>query len=316
MIALVHVYALAGLLFAVLAYLSLKDSEHPRRWTTAAFWALLALAFLAGERMPAWSMGLAVLGLATLAGFGGVKAGRLKSREAAAREASARRFGHRLFLPALCLPGFTVLASLGLPRILIAGQPLVDPAQGSLIGLGLGSALAFAYALRMTGEALRPALDEARHTLDSIAWAALLPLLLAMLGSVFSKAGVGTTVAQLITENLALDQRLPAVLAYALGMALFTVIMGNAFAAFPVMTAGIGLPILVQRLGADPGPVAAIGMLSGYCGTLLTPMAANFNIVPVALLELSDKHAVIRAQVATALPLLACNVLLMYWLAF
>ena len=45
-------------------------------------------------------------------------------------------------------------------------------------------------------------------------------------------------------------------------------------------------------------------------------MAANFNIVPVALLELSDKHAVIRAQVATALPLLACNVLLMYWLAF
>ena len=42
--------------------------------------------------------------------------------------------------------------------------------------------------------------------------------------------------------------------------------------------------------------MAAVGMLSGYCGTLMTPMAANYNIVPVALLELPDQHAVIKAQ--------------------
>jgi uncharacterized membrane protein len=57
-------------------------------------------------------------------------------------------------------------------------------------------------------------------------------------------------------------------------------------------------------------------MLIGYCGTLLTPMAANFNIVPAALLELKDPNAVIKAQVMTALPLIACNLILMYWLAF
>jgi uncharacterized membrane protein len=62
--------------------------------------------------------------------------------------------------------------------------------------------------------------------------------------------------------------------------------------------------------------MAAIGMLSGYCGTLLTPMAANFNIVPAALLELPDKNAVIRAQVPTALTLLVCNVFLLYFLMF
>ena len=39
-------------------------------------------------------------------------------------------------------------------------------------------------------------------------------------------------------------------------------------------------------------------MLTGYCGTLMTPMAANFNIVPAALLELDDPYAVIRAQIA------------------
>lgn len=92
--------------------------------------------------------------------------------------------------------------------------------------------------------------------------------------------------------------------------------MGNAFAAFPVITAGIGLPILILQHHANPAVVCAIGMFSGYCGTLMTPMAANFNIIPSALLELEDKNAVIKAQIGTALPLLAVNVLLMYVLAF
>ena len=68
--------------------------------------------------------------------------------------------------------------------------------------------------------------------------------------------------------------------------------------------------------GGDPAVVCAIGMLSGFCGTLMTPLAANFNIVPAALLELKDRHAVIRAQIPTAAPLLLANMVLMYVLAF
>jgi uncharacterized membrane protein len=98
-------------------------------------------------------------------------------------------------------------------------------------------------------------------------------------------------------------------------MALLTMVMGNAFAAFPVIAIGIGLPVLVSQHHADPAPLAALGMLAGYCGTLLTPMAANFNIVPVALLGLRDQHAVIRAQAMTALPLFACNLVLLFMLA-
>jgi uncharacterized membrane protein len=99
-------------------------------------------------------------------------------------------------------------------------------------------------------------------------------------------------------------------------MVLFTIIMGNAFAAFPVMMAGIGLPLLIQRHGADPAALGAIGMVTGYCGTLMTPMAANFNLVPAALLELDDPNAVIRMQLPTAIPLMVLNLLLMYWLVF
>jgi uncharacterized membrane protein len=97
-------------------------------------------------------------------------------------------------------------------------------------------------------------------------------------------------------------------------MARFTVIMGNGFAAFPVMAGGVGVPVLVGVYHANAAVMASIGMLSGYCGTLLTPMAANYNLVPAALLELSDKNAVIRAQVPTALALLTANVFLLYFL--
>jgi uncharacterized membrane protein len=38
--------------------------------------------------------------------------------------------------------------------------------------------------------------------------------------------------------------------------------------------------------------------------------------VPAALLELKDPNAVIRQQVMTALPLLACNIALMYFIVF
>jgi uncharacterized membrane protein len=140
--------------------------------------------------------------------------------------------------------------------------------------------------------------------------------MLAALGAVFALAGVGGAVGTLVSHALPGDSRLAVVCAYTIGMALFTIIMGNAFAAFPVMTAGVGLPLIVHRFGGDPAIMASIGMLSGFCGTLMTPMAANFNLVPAALLELPDRYAVIKAQIPTALMLLAANTLLMYFLVF
>jgi uncharacterized membrane protein len=48
----------------------------------------------------------------------------------------------------------------------------------------------------------------------------------------------------------------------------------------------------------------------------MTPMAANFNIVPAALLELKNQYAVIRAQVPTALAMLAANIAILYIAGF
>jgi uncharacterized membrane protein len=82
------------------------------------------------------------------------------------------------------------------------------------------------------------------------------------------------------------------------------------------MAAAIGVPILIHLDGGNPAVIGAVGMLAGFCGTLMTPMAANFNIVPAALLELKNQYGVIKAQVWTAIPLLVVNILILYFGAF
>ena len=316
MITLQHAYWLFGGLLAWIAWLGVRDAANPRRLATAAFWGLLALVFLVGERLPTVVVGLIVVAIAALAGFGGVRQGKYAEREPEQRRADAQRLGHRLFVPALLIPAVTLLLAVPLKDVRLGGVALLDATQTTLIALAVACVVATVVACLLTREGPPMAVEQSRRLLDAIGWAAILPLLLATLGSVFAATGVGEAVAHVVRAVVPVDSRIAVVLAYALGMALFTMIMGNAFAAFPVMTAGIGLPLLVQAHGADAAPLAAIGMLSGYCGTLLTPMAANFNLVPAALLELKDPYAVIRAQVWTALPLLACNIVLMYLIVF
>ena len=229
----------------------------------------------------------------------------------AERRSSAERWGNRLFLPALLVPVLTLLGTLTLKGVRIGSVALVDPKQVTLVALAGSTIVALIVGLGVLKPPPLTPLREARRLLDTVGWAAVLPQMLAALGAVFAAAGVGQVISSLAVRWIPLDHAVVAVVTYTVGMALFTIVMGNAFAAFPVMTAGIGLPLIVGKFGGDPVVMAAVGMLSGYCGTLMTPMAANYNIVPVALLELPDQHAVIKAQVPTGLLLLLVNTLLM-----
>ena len=311
MIGLQQLYWLAGAMFAGFAVLSFGDRTNRKRFGNGAFWGLVALSFFAGDYLGDLSNGVVVLCLVGLAGFGALGRGEPRTTTAEERGASSARRGNRLFLPALIIP-ITALAG----TLLLKQSGWIDPKQVTLVSLGAGVliALGVCYAW-LKPPALAP-LQEGRRLMDSVGWAAVLPQMLAALGAVFALAGVGDVVGALATRALPEGSLVAAVAVYGIGMAVFTMIMGNAFAAFPVMAGAVGLPILVRHFHGDPAAVAAIGMLAGFCGTLMTPMAANFNIVPAALLELKDRNAVVKAQVGTALPLLACNLVLIYALAF
>ena len=319
MITLDHAYILVGLMFLAFAILTLRDREHPTRIRSAVFWGLIAVSMLFGSYLGGLGNGLLVLALVAVGGLKALGVGRPSTTTVEERRESAARRRNALFIPALIVPLVAVGGTLAAKHTDIGGW-LISPVQTTLIALGLGCILALVAAMAWLQPPVMAPVQEGRRLMDSIGWAALLPQMLASLGAVFLAADVGGVVGELVTRAVPMSSPLLAVAAYCLGMALFTVIMGNAFAAFPVMTAAIGLPFVVGQFGGDPAIVCAIGMLAGFCGTLMTPMAANFNVVPANLLELPDRNAalngVIRAQIPTALILLGVNIALMYALAF
>ncbi|WP_427015741.1 DUF979 domain-containing protein [Pseudarthrobacter sp. P1] len=316
------VFWLIGILFVAWSLLIAREATHPKRWGSAAFWGILGLCFFYGtwvqaKTAPAWILGVAVLVLVALASTGVLGDGKTKTTSVERRTELAAKFGNKLFVPALVLPVVTVLIVLLAPALKIGGQPIIDPTNTTLVALAIGAVAAavVAVVILKPKQKLAPVF-EGRRILESIGWAALLPQMLSTLGILFTKAGVGTAVGTLAKGVLPDGSLIAAVIVYSVGMFLFTVLMGNAFAAFPIMTAAVGWPVLVQTFHGTPAIVFAIGMLAGFCGTLCTPMAANFNLVPAALLEMKNKFGVIKAQVATAIPLLGANIVLMYFLAF
>jgi uncharacterized membrane protein len=311
-----YLYWLVGIVLALVAGMVVLDKTHPKRFFAGTFWGLAALIFLVGDKLPPALVGAFVVAMAVIAGCGLVTGGKPKVLSAEARTQSAKRLGNKLFLPALTIPAVTVIGTLTAPYLKIDGVSLIDPKNVTLVAFGIGCIAAVIYACGLTRDTVGQSVRETRRLVDALSWAVLLPQMLGMLGLVFSDAGVGKAVAHLTTSYVNMDLRVVAVTVYCVGMALLTIVMGNGFAAFPVMTGGVGVPVLVGVFHADPAVMVAIGMFSGFCGSLVTPMAANYNIVPAALLELPDKNAVIKAQVPTALAILIANIALLNVLAF
>jgi uncharacterized membrane protein len=310
-----HVLYLVGAMFAAFALLSAFDRTNPKRLGNAAFWGLFALSLIAGSWLGDLANGCIVLALAALAGLKLIGRGASPTTEGE-REARGERFGNALFLPILIVLVIAVTGTLVYLYTPLYETRLFEKNRETFILLCAGVLVALAAIFAWLKPPPLAPLQEGRRLIDAVGWAAVLPMMLAALGVVLADAGVGRTIGALMLTVIPEGTVLPAVIAFGLGMALFTILTGNAFAAFPVMATAIGVPLLIQAYGGDPAVIGAIGMLAGFCGTLMTPMAANFNLVPAALLELKDQNGVIKAQIGTALPLLAINIALIYFLAW
>ena len=303
MLTLDHVYLLCGVYLVLFGVLSFGDSKNLKRFGTGLFWLVYGITFLGGSALGNENAGWMVILMAVIVAAKQMGHGDYHETSKEEKNASAQQLGNRLLIPVLAV---------GVITLFLAATTKL----GALVSFGIASIVAIVIALAITRGAPLQTFHEGRRLIDAIGWAAILSQLLAALGSLFAKAGIGKIVSDIVASAIPTDSALAVVIAYCLGMAVFTIIMGNAFAAFAVITSGIGIPLVIVAHGANPLIVAPIAMLAGYCGTLMTPMAANFNIVPAALLEMQSKYGVIRAQIPLAIALLAANILLMYFLGF
>lgn len=295
-------YILSGLVAFSAAYMAFKDANHPKKIGTAMFWILLGLTFMIGKYIPAEIVGIMILAMGGLTAFKQVAIGNQENAPDEFRQRESERIGNKIFLPALSMAVFAFLIA-------------QFTTLGGLVGLGIGTVISIIMTLAMTKANPSYISYDGSRLLQQIGSSSILPQLLAALGALFAVAGVGEVISTGISSVIPQGNILLGVIAYCLGMAIFTMIMGNAFAAFAVITAGIGIPFVYSQ-GANPAIVGTLALTAGYCGTLMTPMAANFNVVPAAILETKNEKRVIISQIPFAIAMLLTHITLMYFWAF
>lgn len=295
-------YILIGLQFLYTAYRALRSQDKSKSLGTAAFWTILAILFIVGPYIPNAINGLLVLAMGALTLFRQVKIKNIIDVNDEEVERGSAKYGNKLFIPAIVLAVVAVVVSNWTPL-------------GGAIGLGISSIVGLIAALLIIKPKLSYTLYDSDRLTQQVGTTGILPQFLAALGVLFTASGVGQVISKGISSFLPEGNHLIGAIAYILGMVLFTMLMGNAFAAFTVITASIGIPFVIAQ-GGDPIVAGALAMTGGFCGTLLTPMAANFNTLPVALLEMKQEFGVIKAQAPIALTLIVIHIALMYFWAF
>lgn len=295
-------YILIGLQFLYTAYRALRSQDKSKSLGTAAFWTILAILFIGGPYIPNAINGLLVLAMGALTLFRQVKIKNIIDVNNEEVERGSAKYGNKLFIPAIVLAVVAVVVSNWTPL-------------GGAIGLGISSIVGLIAALLIIKPKLSYTLYDSDRLTQQVGTTGILPQFLAALGVLFTASGVGQVISKGISSFLPEGNHLIGAIAYILGMVLFTMLMGNAFAAFTVITASIGIPFVIAQ-GGDPIVAGALAMTGGFCGTLLTPMAANFNTLPVALLEMKQEFGVIKAQAPIALALIVIHIALMYFWAF
>ena len=295
-------YIMIGLYMGLTMVFTIKDKNHKTRIGTALFWGILSAVFMFGDYIPSQIVGALVIVIAVLSATKQINIGTLKQLDETFATLKAEKLGLKIFIPSL---------SIAIIAMLIAS--FTD--FSGTVAIGISSTLTLVLTFVITKAKPKEFLEDSNRMYQSMGSFVILPQLLASLGVLFTAAGVGDKISAIISGVIPTGNVLVGVIAYCVGMAVFTAIMGNAFAAFSVITVGVGLPFVFAQ-GGDPVVCSVLALTAGYCGTLLTPMAANFNILPAALLELKDKNAVIKAQAPIAIILLVTHIFLMYTLGF
>lgn len=295
-------YIMIGLYMATTMVFTLKDKNHKTRIGTALFWGIVSAIFIFGKLLPPAVVGTLIIVIAILSALKQINIGTLKQLDTTFAQLKADKLGLKIFIPSLAI-AFVAMAIAQFTKL------------SGTVAIGIAAVVALLLTFAFTKAKPIEYIEDSNRMFQSVGVFAILPQLLASLGALFTAAGVGDVISNIISGVIPDGNRLAGVIAYCVGMALFTAIMGNGFAAFSVITVGIGVPFVFAQ-GGDPIVCSALALTAGFCGTLLTTMAANFNMLPAVLLEMKDKNLVIKAQAPFAIALLTIHILLMYFLGF
>ncbi|WP_346908996.1 DUF979 domain-containing protein [Faecalicatena orotica] len=282
------IYIAMGLTALYTGVKNAVDKDNPSRFGTGFFWCVLGIVLAFGRWIPSVINGGLIILMTIPAILKKVKIGKSEVLPEEYVNQMSEKIGMKIFAPALAIGISAIIFAVFLPDL------------GAIVGVGAGIVVSMIILMFLSRDN-KPAvfLRDSERLLSTVGPLSMLPMLLASLGAVFTEAGVGQVIAGLVERVVPKGNVNLGIVIFAIGMALFTMIMGNAFAAITVMTVGIGAPFVLSY-GADPAVIGMLALTCGFCGTLCTPMAANFNVVPVAMLDMKDRFGVIKNQLVPA----------------
>ena len=264
-------YIVIGCQFLHTAYCSYKDKTNPVRFGTAGFWALLGISFIGGSYLPSLYIGVIVVLLALLTLFKQVRIGTLPSLDEVKANIEAKRLKNKIFIPVMLMALIALVLAKVIPEF-------------SKIAISLAAFFATLSLLLITKSSPKSLLAENNRMVQQVSTSGIVPQLLGALGAIFTVAGVGDLISHLISGLVPSGSRFMGVVAYVLGMVLFSMIMGNA-----LKLAAIG----VNKVPQQPAVIAKA--------------AATIGSAPKANTKGTPIPAVITVKAANAFPIIMEN---------
>ena len=185
------IYFIIGLLCIYCGVKNLKDKENPEPVGTFIFWAVLGVVLALGRWLPSLVSGILVVVMCIPAILKKVKKGAVSAATKAETEATYEKIGMKIFVPTLSIGMLAVICA-------ITGMGI---GLSALNGVALGVLVAIILLMIMNRDN-KPStfLNDSERMLSTVGPLSMLPMLLACLGSVFTAAGVGDVISDLVSH--------------------------------------------------------------------------------------------------------------------
>ncbi len=214
-------YALTGILMVLTALFVIKDTKHTTRIGTACFWGILGIIFIFGKYIPSTYVGVLIIVIGVLTVTKQVNIGNLPQLSDEYRKENAKKIGSKIFIPSIIL---AILAFVIAQYTKLGGQVA--------IGISALGGLVLTFIITKSPVKYVGGVDSNRM-IQQVGPSSILPQLLGALGTVFTAAGVGgEVISSGISSVIPKGNILFGVIAYCVGMALFTIIMGECLCCF------------------------------------------------------------------------------------
>lgn len=288
--------AFQGFIMAVIAASYVKEKISRSNLISAFFWGTLSFVFMFDRMVSSFILGLCFFIIIVLLPFL-PKQSPSEPFEKSALRASKGFIG---FLPMFFYALFLIFFLHFIPWVFYLLGLHAKASEFTQISIFSSSILTFLLYYLLFNFKLKSFLVVFKVVMEKIIPALIIPYILATLGLTLHT--ISNELANTFSAFLNSQSTTSVIISYMILNLALAMLTGNAFTSFPIIFTVFSSLVLTMFTNISFIKFTVCGMLMGYCGTLLSPVASNFNLFPLVLNGyFQRKYSIIFAQLPTVL---------------